>query len=216
MQWNPFSNYLQTPTGRIETEEGFPKFNFQVTKTLPGILKNDFNFGKVDLKTFYERKFLNGQQTNLVFAFGYAFGNVPITHLYNNSPNSLNKNKLLQRTTIEGDNDFETMYFNEFFSNKYAFFEIRHALKKFNISRKFKPYLVFITRTAIGDIDNPEQHVGIDYKTLKNGYFESGLQINQLFKGVGISTFYRYGPNQLAELEDNIAIRISYYVDLGF
>ena len=216
MQWNPFSNYLQTPNGRIETEEGFPKFNFQITKTLPGILSNDFDFGKIDMKTIFERKFLNGQQTNLVFAFGYAFGDVPLTHLYNNSPNSLNKNKLLQRTTLEGDNDFETMYFNEFFSNKYAFFEIRHALKKFNFSKKFKPYLVFITRTAIGNIDKPDQHLDIEYKTLKNGYFESGLQINQLFKGLGISTFLRYGPNQLPDLEDNIALRISYYVDLGF
>ncbi|MBC7643366.1 MAG: hypothetical protein H7174_13705 [Flavobacterium sp.] len=121
----------------------------------------------------------------------------------------------MQRTTIEGDNDFETMYFNEFFSNKYAFFEIRHSLKKFDIAKKFKPYLVFITRTAIGDIDKPEQHVGIDYKTLTNGYFESGIQMNQLFKGLGISTFFRYGQNQLPKLEDNFALRISYYVDLG-
>ena len=215
-QWSPFSEYLQTPNGRIEMQEGFPKFTFQALQTIPRFFKNDFKFTKLDFKTVFERKFLNGQQTNLVFAMGYAIGDVPITHLYNNSPNSLNKSKLLQRTTIEGDNDFETMYFNEFFSNEYAFFEIRHALKKFDIAKKFKPYLVFITRTAIGNITKPEQHLGIEYKTLKNGYFESGIQINQLFKGLGISTFFRYGPNQLPNFEDNLAIRISYYVDLGF
>ncbi len=216
LQWSPFSSYLQTPNGRVETEEGFPKFNIQIAKTLSQFLRNDFNFGKFDIKAIYQKKFLNGHQTNMVFAIGYAIGDVPLTHLYNNSPNSLNKDKLLQRTTIEGDNDFETMYFNEFFSNKYAFFELRHRLKKFNISRKFKPYLVFITRTAIGNIDKPEQHVGIDYKTLKNGYFESGMQINQLFKGIGLSTFFRFGPNQLPKFEDNLALRISYYLDLGF
>ena len=216
LQWKPFSKYIQTPIGRIESQEGFPVFNIQLTKSLPGIIRNDFNFGKIDFKTSYERKFLNGQKTNLVFALGYAFGDVPITHLYNNSPNSLNKNKILQRISIEGDNDFETMYLNEFFSNKYAFFEFRHGLKKFNIAKKFKPNLVFITRMAIGGLSKPEQHFGIEYKTLDKGYFESGIQLNQIFKGLGISTFYRYGPNKLTNFEDNLAIRISYYLDLGF
>ncbi len=216
LQWKPFSKYIQTPVGRIESEEGFPVFNIQLTKSLPGIIKNDFNFGKIDFKTSYERKFLNGQKTNLMFALGYAFGDVPITHLYNNSPNSLNKDKIIQRISIEGDNDFETMYLNEFFSNKYAFFEFRHGLKKFNITKKFKPTLVFITRMAIGNISKPDQHFGIQYKTLDKGYLESGIQLNQLFKGLGVSTFYRYGPNKLPDFEDNLAIRISYYLDLGF
>ncbi len=216
LQWKPFSSYIQTPVGRLESQEGFPVFNIQLTKSLPDVIKNDFNFGKIDFKTLYERIFLNGQKTNLMFAFGYAIGDVPITHLYNNSPNSLNKDKIIQRISIEGDNDFETMYLNEFFSNKYAFFEFRHGLKKFNIAKKFKPTLVFITRMAIGNISKPEQHFGIEYKTLEKGYFESGIQLNQLFKGIGISTFYRYGPNKLAGFEDNLAVRISYYLDLGF
>ena len=216
LQWKPFSRYIQTPIGRNEATEGFPIFNIQLTKSLPGIINNDFDFGKIDFKTSFERTFLNGQQTNLMFALGYAFGDIPITHLYNNSPNSLNKDKIIQRISIEGDNDFETMYLNEFFSNKYAFFEFRHGLKKFNIAKKFKPSLVFITRMAIGNISKPEQHIGIEYKTLNKGYFESGIQMNQLFKGLGVSTFFRYGPNQLPELEDNLAIRISYFLDLGF
>jgi Family of unknown function (DUF5686) len=216
LQWKPFSRYIQTPVGRNEADEGFPIFNIQLTKSLPGIINNDFNFGKIDFKTSYEKTFLNGQKTNLMFALGYAFGDIPITHLYNNSPNSLNKDKIIQRISIEGDNDFETMYLNEFFSNKYAFFEFRHGLKKFNIAKKFKPTLVFITRMAIGNISKPEQHFGIEYKTLDKGYFESGIQINQIFKGLGVSTFYRHGPNQLSNFEDNLAIRISYFLDLGF
>ncbi len=216
LQWKPYSKFIQTPIGRNEITEGFPVFNLQLTKSIPWVLNNDFNFGKIDFKTLYEKKFLNGQKTNLMFALGYAFGDIPITHLYNNSPNSLDKNKILQRISLEGDNDFETMYLNEFFSNKYAFFEFRHGFRKFNITKKFKPNLVFITRMAIGSLEKPEQHFGIEYKTLENGYFESGIQINQLFKGLGISTFYRYGPNQLPEFEDNLAIRISYYFNLGF
>jgi hypothetical protein len=28
--------------------------------------------------------------------------------------------------------------------------------------------------------------------------------------------FYRYGPNQLPQFEDNIAVKISYILNLGF
>jgi hypothetical protein len=31
-----------------------------------------------------------------------------------------------------------------------------------------------------GDIQNQEQHVGLDYKRLNKGYFESGVELNQI------------------------------------
>jgi hypothetical protein len=61
LQWNPFSDYMQTPTGRIEIEKRYPKFTFQFTQSLPKIINNDFEFGKIDLKTEYQIKYLNGQ-----------------------------------------------------------------------------------------------------------------------------------------------------------
>lgn len=33
LKWSPFSDYMQTPTGRIEVEKRFPKFTFQFTKS---------------------------------------------------------------------------------------------------------------------------------------------------------------------------------------
>ena len=216
LQWNPFSKYVQTPTGRFESLEGFPKFYIQMTKSLPKVIANDFNFNKIDFKTEYEQSFLNGQKTTIIFGFGYAFGDIPITHLYNNSPNSFNKDKILQRITLEKDNNFETMYFNEFFSNSFALIQIKHYLKNFTFSKTIKPTLVFVTRAEIGRLDKPEQHLGIVYKTLEKGYFESGLELNKIYKGLGIAGFFRYGPNRLPEFEDNLALRISYNLDLGF
>ena len=51
---------------------------------------------------------------------------------------------------------------------------------------------------------------------LEKGYFESGLELNKIYKGLGIAGFFRYGPNRLPEFEDNLALRISYNLDLGF
>ncbi|WP_348813143.1 DUF5686 family protein [Flavobacterium maritimum] len=215
LRWNPFSDYMQTPTGRLEVEKRFPKFTLQYTQSLPNIWQNDFDFSKIDFRTEYEKNFLNGQKTSLLFEAGYAIGDVPLTHLYNTAPNNLNKETVIQRITFAGKNSFETMFFNEFFSSKYAYFQFKHGFSRVTIFKKIKPSLVLVSRMAWGDMDKPEQHVGIEYKTLNKGFFESGIELNQIFNGLGLGGFYRYGPNQLPKFEDNIAIKISFILNLG-
>lgn len=216
LQWNPFSDFMQTPVGKLEIDKRYPKFTFQFTKSLPDIMQNDFDFGKIDIRAEYQKKYLSGQKTAFYTEFGYAFGDVPLTHLYNTSPNSLTKDNILQRLTIAGKNSFETMYFNEFFSSQYAFFQVKHTFKRTTLFRKVKPSLVLVSRAAWGNMEKPEQHSGIAYKTLNNGYFESGIELNQIYKGFGLSGFYRYGPNQLLRFEDNISVKLSFVLNLGF
>jgi len=215
MQWNPFSDYMQTPTGRLETDKRYPRFTFQFTQSLPKMFDNDFTFSKLDVRAEYEKKYLNGQKTGLLMEAGYALGDLPLTHLYNTSPNSLTKEKLIERITIAGKNSFETMYFNEFFSSKYVMFQFKHGFKRMEIVKGVKPAIVLVTRMAWGDIDKPEQHVGIEYKTLRDGFFESGVEINQIYKVLGLSGFYRYGPNQLSKFEDNLSIKLTLVLNLG-
>lgn len=213
--WAPFSDFMQTPTGRNETDKRFPRFTFQYTQSLPNVLENDFTFGKIDFKTEYEKKYLNGQKTSLLLQGGYAMGDVPLTHLYNTMPNNLTKETVVQRITFAGRNSFETMYFNEFFSSQYIFFQIKHGFDRIRILKKVRPSLVLVTRMAWGNMKNPDQHVGPTYKTLDRGFFESGIELNKIYKGFGLGGFYRYGPNQLLKFEDNIAVKISYVLDLG-
>ncbi len=215
LRWNPFSDYMQTPDGRIETEKRFPKFTFQFTKSIPKLWDNDFNFGKFDFKTEYEKKYLNGQKTSLLLEAGYAFGEVPLTHLYNTSPNNITKETILQRITFAGKNSFETMFFNEFFSNEFIYFQFKHGFNRVTLFKKVKPSLVLVSRMAWGNLQNPERHIGLDFKTLNKGFFESGIEFNQILNGLGLTAFYRYGPNQLSRLEDNIAIKLSYVLNLG-
>jgi hypothetical protein len=215
LRWNPFSDYMQTPTGRIEVEKRFPKFTFQYTQSLPNVLQNDFEFSKLDFKTEYEKKYLNGQKTSLLFEAGYAFGEVPLTHLYNTSPNNITKETIMQRITFAGKNSFETMFFNEFFSSEYAYFQFKHGFSRITLFKKVKPSLVLVSRMAWGNLQKPEQHIGLDYKTLNKGYFESGIELNQIYNGLGLGGFYRYGPNQLSKFQDNIAVKINFVLNLG-
>jgi hypothetical protein len=215
LQWNPFSDFMQTPVGRIETEKRFPKFTFQYTQSLPKVLENDFDFGKIDFRGEYEKKYLDGQKTAVLLEAGYAYGDVPLTHLYNTSPNSLTRDKILGRVTLAGKNSFETMYFNEFFSSEYVMLQLKHGLKRVKLFPKVSPSIVLVSRMAWGNMEKPEQHVGINYKTLDRGYFESGVEFNQIFKGLGLSGFYRYGPNGLPRFEDNISIKASFIFNIG-
>ena len=216
IQWNPYSDYMQTPSGRIEIEKRFPRFTFQFTKSLPNVLGNDYDFGKIDLRADYEKKYLNGQKTSFLLQGGYAFGDIPITHLYSTSPNNLEKDGIIQRITIGGKNSFETMFFNEFFSSEYLFLQFKHAFKRVTLAKKIRPSLVLVSRAAWGDLNKQEQHIGLPYKTLNEGYFESGIELNQIYSGFGISGFLRYGPNQLPRFEDNISVKITYVFSLGF
>ncbi|KVV13196.1 hypothetical protein AP058_02558 [Flavobacterium sp. TAB 87] len=213
--WNPFSEYMQTPTGRMESEKRYPKFTLQYTQALPNVLQNDFLFGKIDFKTEVEKKYLNGQKSSALLQLGYAYGNVPLTHLYNTGPNNLTKETIFERITFAGRNSFETMYFNEFFSTEYAMLQLKHGFNRITLLSVLKPSLVLVTRMAWGDLQKPEQHVGPTYKTLNNGFFESGIELNQIYKGFGLSGFYRYGPNGLAKIQDNIAVKLSFRLDLG-
>lgn len=216
LQWNPYSEFMQTPNGKVEFEKRYPKFTFQFTKSLSDFMGNDFNFGKIDVRAEYEKKYLNGQRSAILIQAGYGFGDIPITHLYNTSPNNLTKDNILQRITIAGKNSFETMYFNEFFSSEFVFFQLKHGFQRIQLFKKVKPSLVLVTRMAWGNLEKPEQHIGIEYKTLNEGFFESGIELNQIYKGFGLSGFYRYGPNQLSRFEDNIAIKLSFVFDFGF
>ena len=214
--WHPFSDFMQTPTGKFEKEKRYPKFTFQFTQSLPDILDNDFTFGKIDFRTEYEKKLITEQKISAQVQAGYAFGDVPLTHLYSTSPNSLSRDRLLQRITVAGKNSFETMRYNEFFSSRYVMLHLKYGFKRVQLFNKVKPSLVLVTRMGWGDMENPEKHIGINYKNMNLGYYESGIELNQIFKGFGISGFYRYGPYQFSNLEDNISLKLTFQLDLGF
>ncbi|KOS06648.1 hypothetical protein AM493_11845 [Flavobacterium akiainvivens] len=214
LQWNPFSYYMQTPNGRVEVEKRYPKFAFQYTQAIRDVAGGDFNFGKLDLRGEFEQKYLNGQKTTALVQTGLALGDVPLTHLYSTSPNNLDKNSVIQRVTFAGKNSFETMYFNEFFSSRYIMAQVKHGLTKFTVLGALKLSPMLVTRAVWGNLDDTNRHLGLPYNTLENGYYESGVEFNEIFKGLGFVAFYRYGPYSLPQFDRNIALKISFVLNL--
>ena len=106
------------------------------------------------------------------------------------------------------------MLYGEFFSDKYIEFHLRQRFEVFDISDGFKPQLSLVTRFAYGTLDDVTIHKNISFKTLEDGFLESGIEFEQLFQGLGIGTYYRYGANQNAKWDDNLFVKISYVISL--
>tara|TARA_R110002096_G_scaffold415469_1_gene617345 strand:+ start:636 stop:1877 length:1242 start_codon:yes stop_codon:yes gene_type:complete len=214
LQWNPFDYFEMTKTNVKEIKEGFPKFSLQYTKSFQDVFKGDLGFSKVDFRTIHRIGNEDNHFSEITLVSGLASGNTPLTHLYHAYPNNITKETILQRFSVAGLNSFETMFFNEFFSDKFITIQLKHRLRPFKVSKRFQPYMVLISRYAIGDIKNPERHQNITFGSLKKGYTESGFEINKLLFGFGLSFTYRYGAYYLPEFADNVAFKFTFNVSL--
>ena len=213
LQWNPFNTFETVDDVSVETE-GFPNFTLQLTKSYKDILNSDFNFFKADFRTIYKKSLFGESLTEATLSGGIATGKTPLTHLYHAYPNNIQKETILQRFSVAGINSFETMYFNEFFSDRFATLQVKHFLKPFEITDKYQPQLVLISRMAIGTMHDIERHQQIEFGTLRKGYSEAGFEINKLLFGFGLSFAYRYGGYHLANFEDNIAVKFTFNISL--
>lgn len=215
MEWSPNSKFLEAPQEILEVEKGFPKIILQVSQAIPNVLSENIEFTKIDARVYQEKKHLSGQKTTFLFQGGVSLGTVPLSHLYSVAPNNLDREAILRRITFANKTSFETMYFNEFFSDRYSLFQLKHYFNKFQISKSIKPILVVGSKVAFGGFSHPENHQGITFKTMEKGFYESGFELQNIFKGFGLSTYYRYGPYQLPTFDQNIAIKLSFTLNLG-
>ncbi len=214
LQWSPFSHYDYAKNKLIETKEGYPKFTLQFTNSFKNLFNSNINFSKLDFRTIHKIPHKNDALSEITLVSGITSENAPLTHLYHAYPNNIRKETIMQRFSVAGLNSFETMFFNEFFSDKFTTFQLKHYIAPFKISKRFQPQLVLITRYAIGDIENPERHQNVTFNSLKKGYTESGFELNKLLFGFGLSFSYRYGAYHLPKTEDNIALKFTFNVTL--
>lgn len=211
---SPKTNFFTNEDGRIEYYDGLPKISIQAIQGLRGIFDSDFSYTKFGLKFDYYLKRRNLSSTHILWESSLAIGEVPLTHLYHAFPNNPTKGKVFRRFSVAGRRSFETMYFGEFFSDRLTTVQIRHTLRRFYISKWMKPELVLISRHALGDLKNKEQHLGPEFKTLDQFYSEAGLELNKILFGFGASFAYRYGYYTLPDFDDNISVKFTFYMKL--
>jgi hypothetical protein len=214
LQWSPFSTFEFVDDKEKIVKDGYPKFTLQLTQGFKSVFGSDFNFSKLDFRTIQQFNHKNNATTKITLVAGIAGGETPLTHLYHAYPNNITKETILQRFSVAGLNSFETMYFNEFFSDKFSTLQLKHSFRPFKISERFKPQLVLISRYAVGTMNNIDRHQGVQFNTLEKLYSESGFEINKLLFGFGLSFAYRYGGYHLPNLEDNMAFKFTFNLSI--
>ncbi len=214
-QYNPENEYMNSPIGKLKTKDNYPQFTFQIAKSFENILQSDFNFTQINLRILENIKPLKAGVTKILIEGGIVFGEAPISHLFNSAPNYTFKNPWRRRINLAGTNSFETMGYNEFISDQFAAVHIKHLLKPLKLFKHFKPQFTLVTRAVIGNITNPDYQTGLQFKSLKKGYLESGIELNSLFKGFGLSAHYRYGAYSNPIWSDNLAVKLTFKLNLG-
>ena len=124
------------------------------------------------------------------------------------------------RSPIAASNTFETMRPNEFLTDRYATVHLRHSFGHLLFeTKKFKPVPVIVVNAGWGALAHPERHRGYTFTNLNDGYYEAGLQIDNIlrtgFTGIGVGAYYRMGPNSLPDATDNLAVKVTVGLVLG-
>jgi Family of unknown function (DUF5686)/CarboxypepD_reg-like domain len=175
-------------------------------------------YTKINTRIEYNLKSASLGETYFNLSAGKTWGDVPYPYLYNgrgSRDNALN---------IWVANHFQTMGLYEFTSDQYANLFITHSFGNLlakTQTKWFRPELSLSQGIAIGSLQNKQNHEGIELKNLENGFLETGLMIDNLYRqrfaklfylGVGVGAFRRWGANQLSNQSENWAYRIVWNV----
>lgn len=201
----PGERYMLTNKGLATVTPGRPVIWLSYQKGLKGVLDCPFNFDKIQVQLTYSFVTRYIGKTTITLQAGYVFGDTPIFENFNIYANN-------NGFALYSTESFATMHINEFICDKFALFFFTHNFGKFFKTKYFSPEFIFVTNVGWGDIGNMQQHGGMELKSMKDGFYESGMVFDNLLKistskwGVGV--FYRYGANSFDNVGDNFSFKL--------
>lgn len=200
---------LQTTKGQLSFGSKYPVIWLNYTRGFKDIANGNFDFNRLDIKVEYTHKTKYYGESTIKVMSGIIDGQLPISNLYN----AVGTYRMV---ALLAPGSFGTMRTNEFFSDRYVALFLNHSFGQLLFkSGKFKPEINLVTNITFGTMNHQQNHHNIDFKTLENGYYESGLVIRKLLNlqiyDLGIGVLYRYGPYGYDDAMNNIAFKISLY-----
>ena len=213
LRWAPGEKLALMGDREVSLGSKWPLFFLRYTMGQTDISNERSSFQRLDAemeKTF--RMALTGDFTVRVTG-GWIPNNLPAHMNYNAQGTNTNSYDHDRYLGLAAPYTFETMRTNEFIHSRFVQVHLRHSFKDLLFkSGKFRPLLSVVQNMCWGDLENPASHTIIG-RQAKEGFFESGLVIDQLmksaFSGIGLGVFYRYGPYAGTSAEDNIVVKFS-------
>jgi hypothetical protein len=200
--------FMKTPRGnKFSMGTRYPVLYFNLGRGLSW-LDGDFEYWRTEMKItkVFTTKSLG--KTRLAFLTGMVTSEVPYSKLYVGMGS-------YKPFTLEAEQSFGTMRFNEFLSDRFMALFIKQDFGKllYKGHGKFQPEVALVQNIGVGTLKSTAHHEDVDYDTMEKGYYESGLLINnivrvQLFR-YGVGVLYRYGPYSFSKTIDNFAFKLS-------
>jgi len=205
--------FLKNARTKVSLGTSWPVLWFTYARGFEGTLGGDFGFNRYDLKiqkSFFIR-YLG--ETGLMLKAGYIDTALPYSDLYNG-------NGSYHTFTLFAPHSFATMRLSEFVLDRYVALYFTHNFGKLLLRTKgFEPELELTTNIGFGSLSDPVYHHHINVQTMEKGFFESGLNVNNLLNfsnliTLGVGVHYRYGPYHLDKELDNFAFKFTMLLPL--
>lgn len=187
----------------------YPVLWVQYTGSYIGLFNGNYKYNRLDLKLKYSTYQRLAGQTTFNLAGGFIDNDAPLSELING------RGSAGAAFSVFAPNSFTTMKPLEFIHDRYAALFVTHNFGKLLVRTKlFEPEIALVINMGIGSMKKPENHEVIEFKTMEKGYYETGVVINNIVKtslsGIGVGTFYRFGPNSYNKELMNLMLRISF------
>lgn len=198
--------FLQTPKGNLlSMGTKYPILYFNVIK---GVKLYEANNEYLKLETKITKRITHRHigDTYLTLSGAISDGDLPYGSLYYGASSY---------SWLNIDNSFNTMRINEFVSNRFASVFFRHDFGSLLYrTKKWAPELVILSAAGWGDNSLTTYQMEPEFgKKMNKGYFESGIQINNVlklnFQGYGLGVYYRYGPYSRSKPIENWAFKFN-------
>ncbi len=185
----------------------FPKLTFKGVRGMSSIFESAYDYYRLNLTLEQNFTIRGFGRLSLLSSSGMTIGNVPLT--LQQMPFGTGKN-----WNLTVPNTFETMAPAEFFSERQtALFSRLTFLPLKNNTSWTEPLISLHNAAGFGQMDNRSAHFNSDFKVHDQGYFETGVIIDNLlkfgFNGFGIGVFHRYGPYAFEDMSDNFVYKLS-------
>ncbi len=210
-RWGIKEKYIAVGKRYIAKATKFPVIHLHITQSLQA-LGGQFSYTKLlgrITQNFYVRKL---GKTTFMLEGGYIFGEAPYAKLFANRGTFSN-------FSVVSRNGFETMRSNEFLMDSYVSLYFTHNFGPlFRVKKFMRPELSLVHNFGFGWLRDQPRHAGIPFKTMKHGFFEGGIVLDNILvlnnMGLGIGTFYRYGSTASGDPLQNFYFKMAISVGL--
>ena len=196
------------------TEITIPKADYYLT-VIHGFraLYGDYKYTKIELKGKFSLPDSKFGKTTIMVRGGVMSQVSPIMELFNGY------GSFAGTFTLNAPFSFATMRLNEFAAANFTAVHFRHDFSSWLFPEKIKniPGIIIAQNMGIGQLNN-EYLIKYNLSDYRKGFFESGVELNNLFRmgylSWGVGVYYRYGPYQFNSVHDNFAYKFGFILKL--